>query len=168
MDLTGNDAGEKTTASPVTFSVSELWVLSDLIRHEMREQDTWKFPPASRELNEQISLALVDCVDLKLSEYTLLLSIGDLLVIDYWVRHDLKSPEGARGDAILLKTFRARQALSYSGYRIEVEDSVDVSYQDAMKLHAQQENKEDATTTDQPDDGPDADPNGDAGPVPSA
>ena len=169
----GNNGGEKITGDadtcPVTFTVAEIWTLHDFVRHEMQGQDTWKFPPVSRGLNEEIATALVNCVDLKLSEWTFLLSIGDLLVIDYLVRHDFMSPEGARGDAILLKTFRARQALSYGGYRIEGGVTEDVTYSDALKATRQTEEvNEDAQPSDQPDDSPDADPDGDAGSVPTA
>jgi hypothetical protein len=47
-----------------------------------------------------------------MDEYTLLLSKGDMLVIDFFVRRDHRTPEGASGKQILLKIFHARSELS--------------------------------------------------------
>ena len=41
-----------------------------------------------------------------------LLSKGDMLVIDFFVRRDHRTPEGASGKSLLLKIFRARSELS--------------------------------------------------------
>ena len=96
----------------VTFSLPELWLLHDFVRHEMSDANSWRFPPASEELNEDIALAIEACETHDLEEYTLLLSKGDLLVIDFFVRRDHKTPEGASGKRLLLKVFRARKELT--------------------------------------------------------
>jgi hypothetical protein len=96
----------------VTLSLPELWLLHDFIRHEVPESRAWRYPPASEDLNEEIALAIEACETHELAEYTLLLSRGDLLVIDYFVRRDHKTPEGASGKRLLLKVFRARKELA--------------------------------------------------------
>jgi hypothetical protein len=96
----------------VVFSLPELWLLHDFVRHEIPDAKSWRYPPASEELNEEISMALESCETHSLPEYTLMLSRGDLLVIDYFVRRDHKTPEGASGKPLLLKVFRARKALT--------------------------------------------------------
>lgn len=97
---------------PVTFSRDELWLLHDFVRHELPDSRQWRFPPASEELNEEIALALDACEAHNLREYTLLLSRGDMLVIDFFVRRDHRTPEGASGKQLLLKVFRARSELT--------------------------------------------------------
>jgi hypothetical protein len=97
---------------PVTFSLGELWLLHDFIRHELPDANNWRYPPASRDLNEEIAFALEACESCEMDEYTLCLSKADLLAIDYFVRRDQKTPEGASGKGILLKTFRARKELA--------------------------------------------------------
>ena len=97
--------------TPVTFSASELWLLHDFVRHEIPESKAWRYPPACEDLNEEIATALDCCESHNLAEYTMLLSKGDLLTIDYFVRRDHKTPEGASGKRILLKVFRARREL---------------------------------------------------------
>lgn len=100
------------TSAPVAFTADELWLLQKMVRHELPQQDTWKFPPASIELNDQIAEAIVACVDMEMREATLTLTRGDLLVIDYLVPNDAKSALGLMmGREILLKTFRARRVL---------------------------------------------------------
>jgi hypothetical protein len=92
--------------------VDELWLLHDFIRHEMPDANAWSYPPASRDLNDEIVFALDACESCDLSEYTLALSKADLLAIDYFVRRDHKTPEGASGKGILLKSFKARKELA--------------------------------------------------------
>lgn len=99
----------------VTFSIGELWMLHDVIRHELSGMKEWKFPPANKVLNDEIALALNSCFENKIAEYSLLLSVGDLLVIDYNVRRDMKTPEGAKGEDILKKVFKARAELAFGG-----------------------------------------------------
>ncbi len=99
------------TASAV-FTVEELWMLQSAIRHEVAQQEQWKFPPASLDLNDQIAECLLRCQEYSLSESALLLSRGDCLVIDYCVPQTAKSPAGVPvGKNILLKSFRARKQI---------------------------------------------------------
>jgi hypothetical protein len=118
---------------PVTFSVAELWLLHDFIRHELPDLRSWRYPPASEELNDEIALALDACEAHGLTEYTLLLSRGDLLTIDFFVRRDHKTPEGASGKKLLLKVFQARREL-YSGL-VGQDDAEDRTYKE-VKEHA--------------------------------
>jgi hypothetical protein len=109
----------------VVFSLPELWLLHDFVRHEIPDAKSWRYPPASEELNEEITMAIESCETHGLSEYTLMLSRGDLMVIDYFVRRDHKTPEGASGKQVLLKVFRARKALASE---IPDHDGDDLSY----------------------------------------
>jgi hypothetical protein len=104
--------GPEADRKPVTFTRDELWLLHDFVRHELPDARQWRFPPASEELNEEIALALDACETHELSEYTLLLSKGDMLVMDFFIRRDHRTPEGASGKQMLLKIFRARAELS--------------------------------------------------------
>lgn len=97
----------------ISFTLAELWLLNDFIRHELPAGGTWQFPPASVDLNDEIAFAIETCEAHNVSEYTLQLSRGDLLAIDYFVRRDHKTPEGASGKQVLLKTFAARKALDF-------------------------------------------------------
>ena len=97
----------------IAFTLPELWLLHAFVRHEMPQQDLWRMPPADEELNEQIALAIEACENLGLANYPLHLTRHHLLTIDYLIRYDFKTPEGARGKDILLKTFRARRELAY-------------------------------------------------------
>jgi len=112
MDRRNNRAAAEVERKPVTFSRDELWLLHDFVRHELPESRQWHFPPASEELNEEIVLGLDACETHDLPEYTLLLSKGDMLVIDFFIRRDHRTPEGASGKNLLLKIFRARSELS--------------------------------------------------------
>ena len=101
------------TSTPVTFTADELWLLQGVVRHEMPQGDTWKFPPASVDLNDQIADVLIACIDAGLREATLSLTRGDLLLLDFVVPQSATSPIGTKlGREILLKSFRARRALS--------------------------------------------------------
>jgi hypothetical protein len=117
---------------PVTFATSELWLLHDFIRHEAPEAKAWRYPPACEELNEEVAFALDTCEAHDLQEYTLMLSKGDLLTIDYFVRRDHKTPEGASGKRILLKVFHARKELAQD---IPEHDGDDRTYRE-VKEHA--------------------------------
>src|SRR5207247_5591802 len=108
MDRRNNRTTAEIQRKPVTFSRDELWLLHDFVRQELPESRQWRFPPASEELNEEIVLALDACETHELPEYTLLLSKGDMLVLDFFVRRDHRRPEGASGKSSLLKIFRAR------------------------------------------------------------
>ena len=120
------------TEVPVTLTVAELWLLHDFCRHEVAD-DKWLFPPANFDLNEEIALALDACETDNLTEYTLLLNQKQLLVIDYWVRRDHKTPEGASGKRLLLKVFRARRELAMG---MATAEDGDRSYAEEVKRHA--------------------------------
>jgi hypothetical protein len=104
----------QNTASEV-FTLEELWLLQSVIRHEVPQLDQWDFPPASLDLNDQIAQALILCDEHSCGEAALVLSRGDCLVIDYCVPQGAKSVSGVPiGKHVLLKSFRARQALESS------------------------------------------------------
>ena len=124
---------------PVVFSIAELWLLDATCRHEMSGQEQWKFPPASKELTIEIALAINACVEGKLDEFTLLLSTGDLLVIDYNIRQGHKNMEGARGQDILLKVFHALSQLAL-GYEV---GGTDQTYKEAT-AEEKEEGKEES------------------------
>ena len=116
---------------PVTFTLAELWLLHDFIRHEMQGQETWAHPPVSEELNEEIAQAIAACDADGLQEYTFLLGRHDLLAIDYLIRRDYKTPEGASGKTVLLKTFRARRGLAMQEISSrEVDPRLDHTYRE--------------------------------------
>jgi hypothetical protein len=92
---------------PVTFNLAELWLLNAMVRHDISQYNEWKYPPASLQLAVSVAEAIHTCEEYKVPEYTLLLSKGDLLVIDYNIQADMKTPEGAQGRLILLKVFKA-------------------------------------------------------------
>lgn len=98
--------------APVVFTLDELWLLRSVVRHEMQSQETWKFPPASVDLNDQIAEAILFCHEHQVEEAALMLTRGDTLIIDFVVPQDAKSARGVPlGTPILLKTFAARRAL---------------------------------------------------------
>src|SRR5579871_2500573 len=89
---------------PLVVSVAELWLLQRCIRHEIQGQETWKFPPAGVELNDQIATALLFCSEQNVGEAALQLSWGDLLAIDFAVPADAKDVNGRPiGRELLLK-----------------------------------------------------------------
>ena len=158
----------KSIERPVSFTQPELVLIHTLVRHESQDERTWRFPPTSKSLNEDIAGALLACDRYKLEEYTLLLSKGDLLVIDYWVRYDMKTPEGAKGKDILLKIFQARDEMN-TGLLVGQDEEDDDSYTGAMKrasdlmiasLEKEKEVTEDATN--KPDNHADPNPDSDA------
>jgi hypothetical protein len=93
------------------FTLKELWMLHDFIRHEIADYDKWKFPPASKTLNDKITEAIHNCILLGMQEHNLLLSKGDCYAIDYNIRRDAKTPEGAKGESILLKVFKTKEEI---------------------------------------------------------
>jgi hypothetical protein len=98
--------------APVVFTLDELWLLRSVVRHEMASQETWKFPPASLDLNDRIAEAILFCHEHEVDEAALMLTRGDTLILDYVVPQDAKSARGIPlGVPILLKTFAARRAL---------------------------------------------------------
>lgn len=98
---------------PVTFTLDELWFLQSLVRHELPQPPEWKFPPASLDLNDQVADALVACSQNGLKECALVLTRGDLLLLDYVVPNGYKDAAGKLvGRDILLRTFVARRRLA--------------------------------------------------------
>ena len=116
--------------SSIEFTISELWLLNSFVRHDEDAINRKRWPVVSTELNEQITLAIIACEDSGLEEYTLLLTKGDLLLIDYHIRCDTKTPEGAKGKEILLKIYRARRGILLGPL---ADDTEEESYKEAMK-----------------------------------
>lgn len=99
--------------TPVLFTKDELWLLHSCIRHEQSPAWQGKWPPYSLELNDAIAEAILLCEDEKQLEAHVVLSKGDCLAIDHFVRDTMKSAAGTPiGKNILLKTFRARHRLA--------------------------------------------------------
>ncbi len=94
------------------FTTEELWLLQAAIRHEVAQLESWRFPPASLALNDQVADALLRCDEYGLSEAAILLTRGDCLAIDHCVPQGAKSTAGvAIGKSVLLKSFRARREI---------------------------------------------------------
>jgi hypothetical protein len=101
------------TTAAIMVSVEELWLMQGCVRHEMAQQEVWKFPPANLSLNEQIGEALLRCQELEITETALQLSRGDTFVLDYLIPQGAKSPNGvALGRPLLLKVYAARKELA--------------------------------------------------------
>jgi hypothetical protein len=81
------------------------------VRHEIPQMDAWKFPPASLTLNAMIVNAIDHCLDGEIEVETLELSLGDLLLLDFVIPQDVSTGAGAKGFAVLVKTFSARRQL---------------------------------------------------------
>ena len=138
---------------PVIFTKYEIWLLADFCRHEMPNIHEWKFPPVDFELNKDIALALDACETSKIKEYCFLLTEQQLLVIDYHIRREFKTTEGASGKAILLKVFRARSKLA------GLDDPIlenDWSYKQAKEAH--QNASPNTEPSNDSDEDPDSDP----------
>lgn len=95
----------------MTFTLQELWLLHAFCRHEMAGREGWDYPPANFELNQDIVHAIHTCESQGLYECMLSLNLAKMLVIDFWIRPDFKSP-GATGQDILRKVFKARAQLN--------------------------------------------------------
>jgi len=112
--------------APVTFGVSEIWILQSVIRHESADQEKWHNPPSSRSLNGKVSEALLACSKYDLDQYTLELTLGDCLALDYGVKQGIKDVDGKDlSKPLLLKIFAARDAVEngpeeQTAYRAEV------------------------------------------------
>jgi hypothetical protein len=96
----------------VLFSLDELWIIREAVRHEVDGQDRWLFPPAGLELNDQVADQILFCVEKKEIEAPLLLSRGDCLILDFCVNLTMKDKDGlSLGKSILIKSFAARRDL---------------------------------------------------------
>lgn len=144
---------------PVKFELEELWMLHDFVRHDPeREGERFRYPVASTKLNELIVVAIHNCLKYNDSHYTLHLRLDELLVIDYWIRRDMKTM-AARGEVILLKVFEARAQLAAMVNLDEwpVAEQGDQSYQEAKEVSGDAESTDDTDADDNADDN--ADPN---------
>ena len=103
-------------SAPVLFSLSELWLLQSVVRHEIAQQSSWQKPPANLALNEAIADAIYSCVEYGYAEVALQLTAHHLLIIDALVPQAAKDADGKLlGKPILLKSFAARRALTDGG-----------------------------------------------------
>ncbi len=143
-------------ARPVVFTTAELWMLTDVIRHDEDAICKKKWPTVSTQLNSEIALAILACEDNGLEAYTLVLTKGDILVMDANVRRDMKTPEGAAGKAILLKLFKARYELIYGA---TAEGGEDLTYRQALdRKNFEPKEVPDAEPSNSSDDDTDEDP----------
>lgn len=113
---------------PVTFTTAELWLLRSVVRHEASPAWQGKWPTYDLELNEQIAEAILLCTDEGQAEANLVMTKGDLLILDALVPQDAKDAQGKPiGKDILLKTFRARRLLN--GGVVDTAEDPDVTQQ---------------------------------------
>ncbi len=135
---------------PVVFTTAELWMLTDVIRHDEDAICKKAWPSVSTQLNSEIALAILACEDSSLKTYTLTLTKGDILVMDANVRRDMKTPEGAKGKEILLKLFKARYELIYGA---TAEGGEDLTYRQALdRKNFEPKEVPDAESSNGPDD----------------
>lgn len=140
--------------APVEFTLAELWMLHDHVRHVAQDSERSRWPIASKGLNDQVSLAILACEDGRLGAYTLLMTDREIMVIDHWIRRDMKSPppEEANGKEMLLKLFRARRELAYGP---TAEGGEDLSYKTALDRKTYEKEAENADADNKPDEDPD-------------
>ena len=118
----------------IQFTEAELWMLQAFVRHDRERNNKDRYPIVSTELNQQIVFALLACANSSITEYNLLLSEADLLLLDWCIRDDMKSPAGANGKEILLKVFQARSDLIYG----PTSEHQDIDYKTAISQKAVQ------------------------------
>ena len=140
----------------VLFTEAEMWMLHAFVRHDRERNNKDRYPIVSTELNEQIVFGLLACANSEIKEYTLLLSLGHILLLDWCIRDDMKSPAGANGKAILLKVFQARTDLVYG----PTSEHQDIDYKTAISRKTIQavEEEEHAKPDNGTDEGPDDHP----------
>jgi len=113
---------DATQTATAVFTCEELWLLQSVIRHEVAQQEQWKYPPASLDLNEQVAESLLRCETLGIDEAALLLTMEQALVIDYCVPQSAKSPSGVPiGKNILMKSFAVRKEIE-EGHSVTAEE----------------------------------------------
>jgi hypothetical protein len=106
----------------IEFSIQELWLIRAVVRHESSPAWQGKWPTYNLELNDQVAEAILLCTDEKQDGASLMVTQGDLYLLDAMVPQDAKDAAGKPiGKDILLKTFRARRELS-GGERATAED----------------------------------------------
>lgn len=97
---------------PLVLTQEELWLLQSVIRHEIPQHESWRNPPGSQSLNDEVARALLRCADGGLLEAAVLVSLADTYALDACVPQTAKSPAGSMiGRTLLLKSFRVRVAL---------------------------------------------------------
>ncbi len=143
--------GEIQSTIGIQFTEAELWMLHAFVRHDRERINKDRYPIVSTELNEQIVFALLACANSGIKEYTLLLTLGHILLLDWCIRDDMKSPAGANGKEMLLKIFQARTDLVY-GPTSEHQDN---DYKTAISQTTVRELKEEDHA--KPDNGPNED-----------
>lgn len=100
-------------AVPVTFTLSELWVLQGVVRHESAQPWQGKWPITSVELNDRIAEAIWFCTNENQQEAAIILTRGDCYLIDALVPASAKDTDGKLvGKPILLKTYHVRSVLA--------------------------------------------------------
>ncbi len=111
-------------AVSVQFSLEELWYMRSRVRHVVPNEEQWRsWPPASLELNEEICNAILVMEESieqakgiggePIREYSLSLSKGDCLLLDFVIDQDAATGTGSRiGKSILLKVMKARRELA--------------------------------------------------------
>lgn len=91
----------------VELTIDELWLIRSVVRHELAQLDTWKLPPADRDLNHEIALLIAA------GGGHLALTEQWAVVLDYCVPQDAKDVDGKPvGKHLLLKVCKARADLA--------------------------------------------------------
>lgn len=124
----------ENTASAI-FTLEELWLLQSVIRHEMAQMESWKAPPVSLALNDQVAEALLFCHENNVGEAAILLTRADCLAIDFCVPQNAKSPVGVpTGRQVLLKSYHARADLDRPWRAAEEEPAAPTPAEIATRL----------------------------------
>jgi hypothetical protein len=104
MEGTMEGTIDQTRTVPAVFTLPELWLLNDHILCECTD---------CVELATQICLAIGACETYGFEDYTLLLNHMQLMSINWNMKRDARTPEGASGKERLLKTFAAMAQLAF-------------------------------------------------------
>ena len=100
------------TTTVVCFSLDELWLLQQYVRHEMQGGREWEAAPASLDLNDRIAGSILMLEETSEAEAAFELTFRDCLAVDCTVPASAKDVDGKPiGKKILLKTFEARRQL---------------------------------------------------------
>ncbi|KKL07633.1 hypothetical protein LCGC14_2584050 [marine sediment metagenome] len=140
----------------IQFTEAELWMLHAFVRHDRDRTNRDRYPIVSTELNRQIVLALLACSNSDIKEYNLLFSEANLLLLDWCIRDDMKSPAGANGKEILLKVFQARSDLIYgpTSKHQDIDYKTAISRKAIREVEEEDHAKPDNGTDESPDDHP--------------
>lgn len=97
---------------PFLLSEDDQWLVRSVLRHEMAQQETWKFPPASLDLNHEIAMLIAAGGD-----GTIALTERDARILDYLVPQDAKSKDGVPiGKDLLRRVCQARRDLVFMDF----------------------------------------------------